>query len=125
MILDTTALSALADGDQDLGPILPKATTMVLPVIVLGEYLYGICLSRHRIRYERWLAEALGSCPVLRVDEETAAHYADIRAQLKRDGRPIPGNDIWIAALARQHGESVLSRDRHFDFVNGVERLSW
>jgi predicted nucleic acid-binding protein len=62
---------------------------------------------------------------VLLVDEVTAERYADIRAELKRAGRPIPGNDLWIAALARQHKTPLLSRDAHFDFVPGLKRIGW
>jgi len=48
-----------------------------------------------------------------------------VRDELKRSGRPIPGNDLWIAALARQHALPLLSRDRHFDLVPGVQRIGW
>ena len=76
-------------------------------------------------RYERWLAEALASCRGLVVDEGTAGHYPEVRDELKRSGRPIPGNDVWIAALARQHGLPLFSRDQHFDFVPGLKRFGW
>ena len=125
MILDTNGLSALADGDPDVAPLLQQATEIVLPVIALGEYRYGIRQSRHRARYERWLNEVLTTCRVLPVDEGTAAVYADIRGELKRAGRPIPGNDVWIAALARQHSLPLLSRDQHFDLVAGLKRIPW
>jgi predicted nucleic acid-binding protein len=59
------------------------------------------------------------------VDEGTAEHYAEIRVELKRSGRPIPVNDLWIAALARQHALPLLSRDQHFEFVRGLERIGW
>lgn len=74
------------------------------------------------MRYERWLAEVIAACRVLAVDEGTAERYADVRDELKRGGRPIPGNDVWIAALARQHGMPLVSRDQHFDFVSGLKR---
>ncbi len=125
MILDTHGLSAVADGDAALEPILREAAEVALPVIALGEYLYGIRQSRHRERYERWLAKSIGSYRVLLVDEETAVCYAALRGELKKAGTPIPSNDVWIAALARQHGLAVLSRDRHFDQVPGLRRLSW
>ena len=125
MILDTSVLSAVADGDPGIAPFLQQASQIALPVIALGEYRYGIRQSRHRARYERWLNEVLASCRVLSVDESTAAVYADIRGELKRAGRPIPGNDLWIAALARQHSLPVLSRDQHFDRVAGLTRISW
>ena len=50
---------------------------------------------------------------------------ASIRGELKRGGRPIPGNDVWIAALARQHSMPVLSREEHFDYVPHVKRIDW
>jgi predicted nucleic acid-binding protein len=56
---------------------------------------------------------------------ETTIWYADIRAELKRAGKPIPTNDLWIAALCRQHNLPLLSRDRHFDQVPGLCRISW
>jgi tRNA(fMet)-specific endonuclease VapC len=64
-------------------------------------------------------------CRILDVDGRTTEHYAEVRAELKRAGQPIPGNDVWIAALARQHALPVLSRDRHFDAVPGLRRISW
>jgi predicted nucleic acid-binding protein len=62
---------------------------------------------------------------VLDVNEETAFHYAEIRVELKAAGTPLPTNDTWIAALSRQYRLPVLSRDKHFDLVRGLQRLSW
>jgi predicted nucleic acid-binding protein len=125
VILDTNGLSAVADGDAALQPILHKAVEVAVPVIVLGEYRYGIQHSRDRQRYEQWLTESVRNYRVLDVDEETSIYYATLRSELKRAGTPIPSNDVWIAALCRQHSFSVLSRDRHFDVVAGIERIDW
>lgn len=125
MILDTNGLSALADGNPDLEPLLRRATETAVPAIVLGEYKFGIRQSRDRARYEQWLPVVLAGCRILPVDEGTAEHYAAIRDELKRSGRPIPANDLWIAALARQHALPLLSRDRHFDSVPGLTRVGW
>lgn len=125
MIVDTKGLSAMADGNTTLERLLRQATELSIPVIVLGEYKYGIRQSRNRGRYERWLAEIIASCRVLPVDGATAEQYADIRAELKSAGLPIPGNDVWIAALARQHALPLLSRDLHFDSVAGLKRVGW
>ena len=125
MILDTNGLSAVADGDAALEPILRKAAEVAVPVIVLGEYRYGIQQSRDRQHYEQWLTETIYNYRVLDVDEETANSYATIRTELKRAGTPIPSNDVWIAALCRQHSSSLLSRDRHFDLVRGINRIDW
>ncbi|HEY1497764.1 MAG TPA: type II toxin-antitoxin system VapC family toxin [Candidatus Solibacter sp.] len=125
MILDTNGLSAMADGDPQLEPILARASELALPVVVLGEYRYGIAQSRNRIRYEKWLKELVSNCRVLNVDDATAREYAILRGELKRGGRPIPANDVWIAALARQHSMPVISRDEHFDSVPKLKRLAW
>jgi predicted nucleic acid-binding protein len=125
LILDTNGLSALADGSPGLEVLLRAAPSLAIPVIVLGEYRYGIAQSRHRRRYEEWLNGLLINCRVLFVDDATAAEYATIRGELKRAGTPIPANDAWIAALARQHAMPVISRDEHFDAVPKLERLSW
>ena len=125
MIVDTNALSAVADGQPAAVRIFSQAATIELPVIVLGEYRFGIVHSRHRSEYERWLRELTAATSVLCVDEETAVLYADIRAELKRTGQPIPSNDLWIAALARQHQLPLMSLDGHFDAVHDLDRIEW
>ena len=125
MILDTNALSAFVDGEAGVGDALGREARAVLPVIVLGEFRYGIADSRHRAAYEQWLATHLPDFEILTVTEATAVAYAGLRVGLERLGRPIPANDAWIAALALQHRLPVLSRDEHFDAVAGLERKSW
>jgi predicted nucleic acid-binding protein len=125
VILDTNGLSALADGDLALAAIFRGASSIAVPVIALGEYRYGISQSRERAKYEKWLAEFIPTYLVLGVDETTAERYAEIREELRHKGRPIPANDLWIAALARQYSLPLLSRDQHFDFVPGLKRVGW
>lgn len=125
MILDTSALSAIADGQPELETLLGTASGLAIPVVVLGEYRYGIAQSRQRRRYEKWLNELVVNCRVLSVDERTAVEFAGIRVDLKRAGAPIPANDAWIAALARQHAMPVVSRDKHFDLVPALKRIGW
>ena len=125
MILDTNALSAFVDGEPEVGAILRRQHRAAMPVIVLGEFRYGIMGSRHRKTYEEWLEIHLRHFDLLAITAETTLPYASLRATLKRLGRPIPANDAWIAALARQHRLAVLSRDQHFDVVPGLERKSW
>jgi tRNA(fMet)-specific endonuclease VapC len=125
VILDTNALSAFVDGDVDVGKLLRTQARAAIPVVVLGEFLYGIAESRHRRAYEAWLASHLQRFDLLEVTGETAVTYAALRVALKRSGRPIPANDAWIAALALQHRLPVLSRDQHFDAVPGLERKGW
>ncbi|HXJ15128.1 MAG TPA: type II toxin-antitoxin system VapC family toxin [Candidatus Limnocylindrales bacterium] len=125
MILDTNALSAYADEQMSVFEALSTAKELALPVVVIGEYRYGIALSRRRDWYQKWLDEFVRDCRVLNIDEATTQHYADIRVELKRSGTPIPVHDVWIAALSRQHGLPVLSRDPHFDSVLRFSRVPW
>lgn len=125
MILDTNALSAFIDGDGGVGNILVQQARVLIPVIVLGEFRYGIAGSRHRRAYEQWLDQHLSDFDLLSITPETTFSYARLRIDLKRRGSPIPANDAWIAALALQHGMPILSRDEHFDTVADVRRIGW
>ncbi len=103
MILDTNALSAFADGIPPVVQQIATADELHVPVIVLGDYRFGIATSGRRHQYEAWLARGRAFWNVLPIVEETATHYASIR----------------------QHDLPVLSRDAHFDAVSGLTRLSW
>jgi tRNA(fMet)-specific endonuclease VapC len=125
VILDTNALSALLAGDPALGQVLAGTERHHLPVIVIGEYRYGLLGSRFREHLQSLLEILIRESFVLVVDEMTAETYSQVRHELRQKGRPIPENDLWIAALARQHDQPVVSRDGHFDDVPGLHRLTW
>jgi tRNA(fMet)-specific endonuclease VapC len=125
VILDTNALSAVADNEPAAARIFSEAAGIELPVIVLGEYRFGMAHSRRRTEYEKWLKELIVATRVLPVDDETSSHYAQVRAELKKAGKPIPSNDLWIAALCRQHRLPLMSQDRHFDSVQNLKRIGW
>lgn len=125
LILDTNALSAIAEGEPKAVKEFTRADEVAIPVIVLGEYRFGISHSRYKQEYERWLSKMVAACRVFEVNEDTTLTYAALRSELKKAGTPIPSNDVWIAALCRQHGVPILSRDRHFDRVSGIERVAW
>jgi tRNA(fMet)-specific endonuclease VapC len=125
LILDTNALSAVADGEVSAMELVAGADRVAVPVIVLGEYRLGIAQSRHRVSYESWLRQWISAVTVLDIDDGTTHSYSAIGIELKRKGQPIPTNDLWIAALCRQHSLPLVSRDQHFDFVAGLRRLHW
>jgi len=125
VILDTNAVSALLAGDAALGEVLAEDEHHHLPVIVIGEYRYGLIGSRFRVHLQDLLETLIRESFVLRVDEVTAEMYSQVRDDLRRKGRPIPENDLWIAALARQHRQPVVSRDGHFDYVRDLRRVAW
>jgi tRNA(fMet)-specific endonuclease VapC len=125
LILDTNALSAFLDKTAEAVELVSEARELAIPVIVAGEFAFGIAQSRHREAYERSLQRMLDRCAVLDVGIETSRHYAAIRLELKTAGTPIPANDAWIAALSRQHAFPIMSRDAHFDLVAGLRRRTW
>ena len=125
MILDTNALSAIAEGEHGSIQEFARTGQIAIPVIVLGEYRFGIAHSRYKLEYERWLLQIVAVCRILEVSEETAVWYAQLRSQLKHAGTPIPSNDSWIAALCLQYSLPILSRDQHFDLVEGLDRIAW
>jgi tRNA(fMet)-specific endonuclease VapC len=125
VIVDTNALSALAENQPALLREFSPDREIGIPVVVLGEFRFGIAQSRRRSEYEKWLNRVLAASIPVVIDEQTAVTYAEIRVQLKLAGTPIPSNDVWIAALCLQHGSPVLSRDQHFDRVTGIRRIAW
>lgn len=125
LILDTNAVSALFAGEPEIADVLAPVERHHLPVVVIGEYRYGLRRSSHHRRLLALLEAMIRESVVLRVDESTAEVYAEVRDELRTRGRPIPENDVWIAALSRQHDQPVISRDVHFDEVDGLVRVTW
>jgi tRNA(fMet)-specific endonuclease VapC len=125
LILDTNALSAIAEGAPGIGDLLAGVEQLFLPVMVIGEYRFGIAQSRDALPNREWLDKLIARSSVLDVVEQTTHHYAAVRLELKRIGKPIPVNDVWIAALCRERELPLLSRDRHFDLVAALRRIDW
>ena len=125
MILDTNAVSAFFEEVPTVCMAGDESEVLGVPSIVLGEYRFGLSGSRLRAELEAKLGRLERLADVLCVDAETARHYAAIRRELKDAGTPIPDNDLWIAALVRQHGLPLLSNDGHFDHVKDLPRIGW
>lgn len=116
ILIDTNAYAAFKRGDPDAVAVLRRAPEIGLCPTVLGELLAGFAGGSQAARNRRELAEFVLTPRVrqLSVDAETAEHYAAIFAVLRRKGRPVPTNDLWIAAVAMQHGYALFSLDAHF-----------
>ena len=125
MILETNAVSGLFRGDAALEKVLAAEERHQLPVIVVGEYRFGLAQSRARQQLSALLDQLIAESDVLEVDLETASVYAGIRTRLRERGEPIPENDIWIGALCLQHRVALVSRDAHFDSIAGLQRWTW
>lgn len=125
MILDTNALSAFLDGDKLVVELLSGAPDLYLPVIVLGEYQFGLKASRLKKTREPQLLAFSRVCNILPILESTVGCYATIRDSLRKAGTPIPENDIWISALALEYQLPVVTRDSHFLNVKQIDVRSW
>lgn len=125
MILDTNAVSALADRDAGLLALLDGADRAFLSFVAVAEFRFGLLGSKKGEAGIIFLEALTASIPTLYPDAQTVDDYSRIADQLKRSDRPIPQNDMWTAALALQTGMPVLTMDRHFDFVEGIARVGW
>lgn len=125
MILDTNAVSALAERDPAVIHIVSSAPSPRLSFISVAEFEFGILGSSRPDPAKAFIDGLSAVLRVLFPSPETIGHYAWIADHLKRTGRPIPHNDMWTAALARQFELPILSRDRHFDYVGGIIRIGW
>jgi tRNA(fMet)-specific endonuclease VapC len=122
LCLDTTAYSRLMRGQPKLQERLESAAEILVPVTVLGE-LYAGFQGGHRLAENLALLAAFRSQPgvvVVAVTDNVAERYAAIVTSLKRQGTPIPTNDIWIAATALENGGRVVAYDSHFEAVPGL-----
>ncbi len=122
LVVDTNAYSGFMRGLPGAVSALRAAREIHLPLIVLGELLAGFAAGTQLRKNRDELARFMASPRVhlLKPDEKTAHQYAEIFVALRAQGTPIPTNDLWIAALARQHRLPLLTFDTHFAAVPGL-----
>ncbi len=124
LLLDTNIVVASFRQDPGAQQAIRHAGRILIPVIVLGELYFGALQGKQTERERARIEALLTSGEVVGCDLETAEHYAQVKDELRRQGRPIPENDLWIAALARQYRVTLASRDSHFDAVLGLRRVT-
>ena len=124
-LLDTSVVIEYLRFRSDIQTKLQAIEFIYLPLVVIGELLYGAFRSKDSETASKQINEFCRACIILLPDEETAVQYARTKVQLADAGTPIPQNDIWIAATAKQYGLSVAARDRHFSQIADLTVLSW
>ncbi|MBO1351808.1 MAG: type II toxin-antitoxin system VapC family toxin [Hormoscilla sp. GUM202] len=118
--LDTSVAIRYLNGDRVVVEKVLALPTVVLPLTVVGELLFGAENSgRARQNIDRYL-QFIDGCLVVPMGRETAAYYSRTRLSLKRKGRPIPGNDIWIAGQCLENGWILATDDTDFAYVDGL-----
>ncbi|MBM4132923.1 MAG: type II toxin-antitoxin system VapC family toxin [Nitrospira sp.] len=125
VLLDTNIVIGLFASDQAVLSRLSQTNRIFISSIVLGELYFGAYKSAHSEQNVRRLEEFVATSAVLVCDAVTAAHYGRIKRALREKGRPLPENDIWIAAQAQQHGLTVISRDQHFKEIENLPVEAW
>jgi tRNA(fMet)-specific endonuclease VapC len=124
ILLDTSAYSALTRGAAEVADRVRRAEAVLLSTVVAGELLFGFRAGRHfdenQMQFRKFLENPYVS--VLPVSLVTVDRFARIGTRLRAKGRPIPSNDMWIAAHALESGAELLSSDEHFEAVDG---LAW
>lgn len=125
LVLDTSVVVDLFAGDSATRDVLSAADEVFVPSIVIGELFYGARRSNRRDANLAQVEAFASSTAVLPCDLTTSRHYGSIKDSLRLKGRPLPENDICIAALARQHDLTLATRDAHFREIDGLVLLAW
>jgi len=120
ILLDTNIVIELFKGNLSVTASLKKHQSVNIPFAVLGELYLGAYRSSNYKKHIRQVNDFLKNCHILVADSETANNYALIKSALLNKGKPIPENDMWIAAVAKQNEMTLITRDRHFEEIDGL-----
>lgn len=125
--MDSNVVVAAFAEERGVLQILERTPTeqIFVPAVVLGELYFGALKSQRQEANLRRVEEFTAASKVLPVDAGVARHYGEVRDSLRRIGRPIPENDIWIAATALGYGLVLVTRDSHFEHVEGLQVKQW
>lgn len=124
ILLDTNAYTALMAGDSRIADLLAASEAILLSPVVIGELLDGFLGGSRNLENRRILDQfrAKPRTVMVPITDATAEWFAEIKRSLRRRGKPIPINDVWIAASCFEHGARLLSFDSHFEDVDGLLR---
>lgn len=125
ILIDTNRYTDFAKGEPGVVKLLAEADHIFIPFVALAELRAGFACGKIARQNEAVLVKFLNNkrVGVLYADARTTQVYAEVFAQLRSQGTPVPTNDIWIAALAVQHALPLCSRDKHFDFLQQLARV--
>lgn len=125
ILLDTNIVIEVFDGNKDVADKINKLPTFYLTSIVLGELYIGVNRVTNKAKHLKKVNDFLKLCTVLDVDSTFAVYYGEIVAALYKKGKPLPINDVWIAATALQHDLTLITRDKHFNEISNLKMKSW
>ena len=125
VLLDTNVIIEHLRRRTDLTAALNSVSTILVPWVVAGELYYGACRALRSREQHALIEEFLRSAVLIVPTRHTSEKYGRIKADLAANGRLIPDNDVWIAAIAIEYGLPLATRDAHFDAVRGLNLLRW
>ena len=123
-LLDTNIVIAFYEGEPKLVKKI-AGSEIYLPYVVIGELRCGAEKSGRKSSNQKQIDALVEQVTVLPGSATTAKHYGVIKSQLKKKGRPIPENDIWIAAIAKEYDLILVTRDDHFSHIEGIKQEAW
>jgi tRNA(fMet)-specific endonuclease VapC len=123
--LDTSVADRFLNGDPEVVSRVLALPEIFLSAIVAGELLFGAENSTRGLKNLPRYLEFIEACVVVPIERRTAIVYAQTRLALKRKGRPIPMNDVWIAAHCLEQGWVLVTDDSDFDYVDGLVIEHW
>ena len=124
-VLDTNIVIAIFDGDKAVRDRVATADEIFIPATVLGELYFGAFRSSRSGDNVARIDDLARSYAILPIDESTAKIFGMLQRDLRDRGKPIPMNDVWIAATAQQWKATVATRDDHFNLLTGVAVENW
>ena len=124
-LLDTNIIIALFASEEVVRGSFAQAGEVFVPSIVVGELYYGARKSVRTTENLSRIDELVAESAMMVCDAETAQHYGEVKNKLRLKRRPLPENDIWIAALALQHNLTLVTRDAHFQEIENLQVVAW
>lgn len=124
-VLDTSVVVSHLRRNEKVTSKMKAADFLYLPIISLGELLFGAHILPFKEAQLEKIDTLLKAVTVLGLTHSTATEFGKISVELRVAGKNIPTNDIWIAAVAREHGLPLAAADEHFDRVTGLTVLQW
>ncbi|BAY98749.1 PilT protein domain protein [Tolypothrix tenuis PCC 7101] len=124
-LLDTNIIIALFANEVEVKNSLAQADEVFIPSIAVGELFYGARKSGRAKENLQRIDEFIANNTVIECNTETARYYGEVKHKLRFKGRPLPENDIWIAALTLQYNLTLVTRDAHFQEVENLQTIAW
>lgn len=124
-LLDTNIVIEVFSGNQEVADRISDLEGFFISATVLGELYVGVNRVANKIKHQKKLLNFLRLCEVILIDTATSEKFGELSAYLYKKGKPIPSNDIWIAASAIQHNLILITMDKHFQEIEGLAIDNW